>query len=69
MVPNAGIPGPVDCLGNGLRCAGGCGELVSRMARSPIAMGESPAEGRPKKAMLCIRLSFLSFLLFVVCSL
>lgn len=34
--------------GVGLRCDGGCGDDVSLIARSPIAIGESPPEGLPR---------------------
>jgi hypothetical protein len=37
--------------GVGFRCDGGCGDDVSRIALSPIAMGESPPEGRPRYMM------------------
>jgi len=48
MVLNPGI-----VLGVGLRCEGGCGDEVSLIARSPIAIGESPPEGRPRY-IVCI---------------
>ena len=35
-----------------MRCDGGCGDEVSRIALSPMAKGESPADGRPRKAMV-----------------